>query len=176
MGKPLHVEIDDGKLVIYRNVDKLLQSYAMIFLDTKIIKCSLITGSQRWISCITLNRKEYMLLVQFNWTVWGYPLDASKDLMKNGRGAIDYRYDSSSGIMAAKSWSIIAWLISHQTLLELSHLGSLKDGPERGWEKQSMSSKCSRIQLWHLIDMAETNAWILYRRHFRQHWKTHKGY
>ena len=27
---------------------------------------------------------------------------------------------------------------------------------------------------WHLIDMAKINAWILYRRHFRQNGKSHK--
>ena len=59
-------ELGDGKLVIYRNVHKLLQSCVMIFLATKIIKCSL-TGWQRWISYITLDWKDYMLLVQFNW-------------------------------------------------------------------------------------------------------------
>ena len=56
-------------LVIYRNVRKLLQSYAMIFLATKTIKRSLTTGSQCWISYISLDRKEYILLVQFDWTV-----------------------------------------------------------------------------------------------------------
>ena len=53
-------------LFIYRNVRKLLQSYAMIFLVTEIIKCSLTTGLQRSISYITLDQKEYMLLVQFD--------------------------------------------------------------------------------------------------------------
>ena len=32
----------------------------------------------------------------------GCPLDANKDLMKNGRGAMDYRCNSNSGIMAVK--------------------------------------------------------------------------
>ena len=53
-------------LVIYRNVRKLLQSYAMIFLVTKIIKCSLTTGLQRSISYITLDQKEYMLQLDWN--------------------------------------------------------------------------------------------------------------
>ena len=50
-------ELGDGKLVIYRNVHKLLQSCVMIFLATKIIKCSL-TGWQSWISYITLDWKD----------------------------------------------------------------------------------------------------------------------
>ena len=56
-------------LFTYTNVHKLFQSYAMIFLVTKIINCSLTLGSQGWISYITLDRKEYMLLVQFDWTI-----------------------------------------------------------------------------------------------------------
>ena len=68
MGKTLKSKMMEN-LVIYRNVPKLLQSYAMILLVTKIIKCSLITSSQSCISYITLDWKEYMLLVQFDWTV-----------------------------------------------------------------------------------------------------------
>ena len=72
-----------------------------------------------------------------------------------------------------------------------------------GEKKHSMSSDCSAIQqnhgrcqpdrhvviivsntvqgkalvpkiFWHLIDMAKTNAWTLYSRHFRQNGKPHK--
>ena len=32
----------------------------------------------------------------------GCPLDVKKHLMKNGRGAMDYRCDSNSGIMIVK--------------------------------------------------------------------------
>ena len=32
----------------------------------------------------------------------GCSLDANKDLMKNGRGAMNYRCDSNSGIMSVK--------------------------------------------------------------------------
>ena len=64
MGKTLQSKMMES-FVICRNVRKLLQSYVMIFLVTKIIKCSLATDSQRWISYIT-DPKEYMLLVQFD--------------------------------------------------------------------------------------------------------------
>ena len=67
MGKTLQSKMMES-FVICRNVRKLLQSYVMIFLVTKIIKCSLATDSQRWISYIT-DPKEYMLLVQFDWIV-----------------------------------------------------------------------------------------------------------
>ena len=53
-------------LVIYRNVCKLCKSYTMIFQVAKIKKCSLIIGRS---FSITLDRREYMPLVQFNWTV-----------------------------------------------------------------------------------------------------------
>ena len=56
-------------LGVYRNERNLLQSYAMIFRVTKIVKYSLTTASQSWTSYITLDWKEYMLLLQFDWTV-----------------------------------------------------------------------------------------------------------
>ena len=134
-------------LVTYRNVRKLFQSYAIIFLVTKIINCSLTLGSQGWISYITLDRKEYMLLVQFDWTIYEVVLLMQTEIFwKIGRGAMNYRGGSNSAIMALK-WVDNNLLISHQTLLELSRLGSWKAGVERRrWEKHSMSSNCSTIQ------------------------------
>ena len=60
---------------------------------------------------------------------WGCPLAANKELMKNGRGAMDYPCDSNSGMMAVK------WLISHQTFLELSLFGSWKVWKGEGEKK-----------------------------------------
>ena len=57
-----YAELDDRKF------GHLKKYHAMIFQVVTIMKCSLTTGSQRWISYITLNRKEYILLVQFDWT------------------------------------------------------------------------------------------------------------
>ena len=129
-------ELGDGKLVIYRNVHKLLQSCVMIFLATKIIKCSL-TGWQRWISYITLDWKDYMLLVQFNWPFARFSSWCRQRLHEKWQrhyGLLlwnQFRNNDWSG-------SIIAWLVLHQTLLELSQLGCWKDGVERRrWEKTS---------------------------------------
>ena len=98
------------------------------------------------------------------------------------------------------------WLISYQTLLELSQLGSWKDDVERRrWEKtfhvlklfnnttkawevstwQTYCYHCIKHQarqsagtkrFWHLIHMAKINAGILYRRHFCQNGKPHKNH
>ena len=123
-------------LVIYRNVHKFLQSYVMIFLVTKIIKCSFTTGSQRWISYIPLDQKDCMLLVKFDWTVCEVFLLMQTKI--SWRMAEALWITVVIAILAKWLWSgsIIAWLISYQTLLELRQLGSWKDGVERRkWEK-----------------------------------------
>ena len=137
-------------LVIYRNVRRLLQSYAMIFLVTKIKKSCLKTGSQHWIPYITLDRKEYMLLVQFDWTVCEVVLLIQTKISWKMAEAL--RITVVIAILEKWLWSgsKIAWLISHQTLLELSQLGSLKDGVEmRRWEKTFNVSNCSTLQQKH---------------------------
>ena len=85
---------------------------------------------------------------------------------------------------------IIAWLISHQTLFELSQLGSCRKEKVRKnipcpkivqqynksmggvdmadmllpLHRQSWAKRWYQKIFWHLIDMAKINAWILQRR------------
>ena len=61
----------------------------------------------------------------------GCPLDANKDLKKNARGAMDYRCDSYSGIMAVK-WVDNSVVNLTSNFVELSQLGSWKDRVEKG--------------------------------------------
>ena len=82
----------------------------------------------------------------------GLPLDANKDLMKNG--AMDYHCDRDSGIIAVK-WvdNSVVNLASNFAGVEpiFYNKGSWKNSVEkRKWEKKhSMSSNCSRTPKNH---------------------------
>ena len=161
-------------------------------LVTIIMKCSLTTGSQCWISCITLDQKEYMLLVKIDWTVLrGCPLDANKDLMKNGWGTTDQLCDNNSRIMPVK------WVDNSMVNLTSNFVGSEPIREVERWCGKEMVRKSIAftkivqqyiknvggvnlvgmlLSLYripcktkrrchniflHLIDMAKINAWIL---------------
>ena len=135
----------------------------------------------------------------------GCSLDAIKDLMKNGRGAMDYHYESNSGIMAVK------W-VNHSMVNLASHFVGIESigELERWCEKEKVRKnilypqivqqynrsmggvdlvvmllllyritcnvKCWNQKIfWHLIDMVKISDWILHRRHFRQNGKPHKN-
>ena len=96
-------ELDDGK---FGHLQKCAQVFAklwddlpghknyQVFFDnwftTLDLLHPLISKGIYAVGTIRLNRLQ------------GCPLDANKDLMKNGRGAMDYRCNSNSGIMAVK--------------------------------------------------------------------------
>ena len=134
------------------------------------------------------------------------PLDANKDLMKNGRGAMDYHSDSNSGIMAVK------WVDNSVVNLVSNFVGVEPIRKLKRWcgkEKVRKNIPCPQIVqqynksmggvnltdillslyqtpgktkrwyqkiFWHLIDITKINAWVLYRRHFRQNGKPHKNH
>lgn len=126
------------------------------------------------------------------------PLQANKDLEKLGRGALDYRTDSNSGLVVAK------WLDNKVVLVASNYIGIEPMGTISRWDKSENKHKdiqCPSIVLsynksmggvdlvdmlislyrikvktkrwyikvlWHLIDICKVNAWNLYRRHFAQ--------
>ena len=131
------------------------------------------------------------------------PLDANKDLMKNGRGAMDYFCDSNSGIMAVKC-------VDNSIVNLASNFGGVEPiGELERWcrkEKERKNIPCPQVVqqynksmggvdlvdmllllykipiktkrwyqkiFWHLIDVAKINAWILYLHYFFQNGKPH---
>ena len=72
----------------------------------------------------------------------GCPLDANKDLMKNGRGTMDYRCDSNSGITAVK-------LVDNNVITLTSNLVGVESVGElrrwRGKEKVRKNIPCPQI-------------------------------
>ena len=127
------------------------------------------------------------------------PIPANKDLERQGRGALDYRVDSNSGIITAE-WvdNKTVQVASNYTDIEL--MGTINQ-----WSKASNTYEnisCSRIILgcnksmggidladmlialyrikiktkrwyikifWYMADICKLNAWNLHRRHFIQY-------
>ena len=127
-----------------------------------------------------------------------YPSSSNKDLEKDGRGALDYRTDSNSGIAVAK------WCDNKVVLVASSYIGIEPMGTISRWDQSEKTRKnipCPSIVLaynksmggldladmlislyrikvkikrwyikvvWHLIDICKVNAWNLYCRHYAQ--------
>lgn len=126
------------------------------------------------------------------------PLKSTKDLEKEGRGAMDYRTDNNSGIVIAR------WVDNKTLQLCSNYVGIEPLGSVQRWSKadqrrvqvpspqiviaynKSMGGvdladmlislyripcKTHRWYIkvfWHLVDIAKVNSWILYRRHCEQ--------
>ena len=126
------------------------------------------------------------------------PLKATKDLEKEGRGAMDYRTDNNSGIIITK------WVDNKTLHLIPNYVGIEPMESIQRWskyEKRKVQVPCPQIVVaynkamggvdladmlislyripvkthrwyikvfWHLVDIAKVNGWLLYRRHCDQ--------
>ena len=87
----------------------------------------------------------------------GCLLDANKDLMKNGRGVMDYRCDSNSGIMAVK-WVDDSVVNLASNFVGVESIGELERCCEK--EKVRKNIPCLQIVQQHnkskgVVDLAD---------------------
>ena len=136
----------------------------------------------------------------------GCPLDASKGLMESGGDAMDYRRDSNSGIMAVKwavnsAVNLVSNFVGVEPIGELERCCG-KEKVRKNIPCPQIVQQCNKSMesvkltdmllslnqtpgktkrwyqkiFWHLTDMANISAWILYHCHFRQNEKPHKNH
>ena len=110
------------------------------------------------------------------------PLPIEKDLKKKGRGSHDYRTDANSGITITKWYDnkcvqLISSYCGPDSTIKVKRWGNTCkkyidiNYPTAVQEYNKSMGKSKRWYLkvlFHCIDIAKVNAWLLYRRHCDQ--------
>ena len=123
---------DDAELdlKICRNFHTLLLNFQSIFIIKGNINCILIIGSQHYHCYIFLKSKQVCAVgtIRAN-RLPDCPLAANKHLKRQGRGALDYRVDSNSCIIAAK------WVDNKTVEVASNYIGIEPMGTIKQWSK-----------------------------------------